>query len=548
MKKCILLFWLLVFSLIMTSCNFSYSKNSSTKSPDDTELPNDSSNDNVINGELYDYLIVDGTIELVKYKGVYKSLIEIPEIIDGVLVTTIRKGCFVKTELAKARYNKKSTEDTTDEDNEESDNSTYLIGDNITDIDEDAFEENSTYVTSHDSKPDGWKDEKMNGSGKDGTGNVYYDTSKDETIVSGGIVYVKDDKLGGLYVTRCLTNRKEVVIPSKVHGETVIDVGREAFLDNNKIEKVVLPETIGNVYNYAFVDCTNLKEVVFQGTILSRLMNYSFEGCTSLDVVTLPPNLTYLGYGAFSNCGTISLLYMPGTLGSIASGAFNNTQITKIIYGGTREQWNIINISSSDLEVLNQAEIIFSESQEHVYVTRLKDIYDLETNTAVEFTGIITGFYNQKGVFVTDPVDNYSIFCFNTYGLSFDDVDYIGMTVKVTGVKVFYTGQLEVYQCQLEVIDENKVYLEPTEIDLSDPELNIDDYINIYVVVKGTVASREGRYTFLEGCETYIYYYYWWNGSPNYEVGSSLEVVGWVYTWNQVKQIMIDTRLIKLIN
>ena len=548
MKKCIILFLILMFSFMMISCNSSGVNNFQSETPLDTETSNNPSNENVTKGDLYDYFVVEGTIQLVKYKGVYKSLIEIPEEIDGLVVTAIKKGCFVKEQLPKARLYKNSNENTTDEDNEESENSTYLIGDNITEIEEDSFSENSTYVTSYDSKPDGWKDDNMNGSGKEGTGNVYYSTAKDETIVSGGIVYVKDEKLGGLYVTRCLTNRKEVVIPSKVQGETVIDVGREAFLDNSKIEKVVLPETIGNVYRYAFVDCVNLKEVVFQGTIISRLMDHSFDGCTSLDVVKLPPNMTYLGPGAFSNCGTISLLYMPGTLGSISSGAFNNTKIAKIIYGGTKEQWDMINISSSDLNVLNQAEIEFADSQEHVYITRLKDIYDLETNTSVEFTGVIIGFYNQKGVYVADPTDNYSIFCYNASGLPFYDVDYIGMTVKVTGSKVFYNGQLEVYQCQVEVIDENKTYLEPTELDLSDPQLEIEDYINIYVVVKGVVSKIDAKYTYLDGCQTYLYYYYRWPESPIYTVGSSIEVIGWVYTWNQAIYINYDTRLVKVLD
>ena len=530
--KRLLILLLLMICLFFTGCN--YFNNSATAS--------------VLKNDEYEYTITNNEVTLVNYLGEYRALIEVPEYIDGVNVTKIQQGCFKKNNIKSKFSVKRLNASQEDEDNELSENSTYVIGDNITDIDNDSFDENSTFVTSNKTKPEGWAEEKMDGSAKEGTGNVYYNTAKDETIVSGGIVYVKHNKLNGLYVARCLTQREEVIIPSTVDGEAVIDVGRYAFWGNNKIEKVVLPKSIGNVYSYAFVDCANLKEVIFNSENLSRLMSYSFKGCLSLDVVELPLNCTYLGEYAFSDCGTISLLNMPASLGSISYGAFTNTTIEKIIYGGTEEQWNLIKTDECVLGVLNNAQIQFDESQEVVQVTRLRDIYSLPYETIVEFTGIITGFYNQKGIFVTDPEDNYSIFCFNANGISISDLDYIGKTVKVRGLKTFYIGQLEIYNCELEVLDEPKTDIEPIELDLTESNLNLEEYINLYVVVKGTVENISGRYIYLNGGTTFIYYHYLWAGSPSIKIGDNIEVSGWVYTYNTTIHIMIDSRIVRIVN
>ena len=148
-------------------------------------LPNNSSMFN----EEYEYEVVNNEIKLIKYMGEYRTLIEIPEEIDGKKVTTISKGCFVKGEsITKRQRKNKSSND--DQDNEISDNSTYVIDGNVENIEEGAYVYNSTFVTEKESKPKGWKDSTMQGSGKDGSGNVYYDTRKDDTIVSQGIVYL----------------------------------------------------------------------------------------------------------------------------------------------------------------------------------------------------------------------------------------------------------------------------------------------------------------------------------------------------------------------
>lgn len=498
----------------------------------------------VLSNGKYEYVVTKNGIRLTKYIGEYRALITVPSIIDGVRVTSVGENCFVRDN--NASHMKNLSNSVSEDDNELSDNSTFIIGDNITDIEDGSFDENSTFVTSRTSKLAGWKDDSMTGSAKDGEGNVYYDTKSEDTIVSQGIVYVRDTRLNGLYIARCLTQRKEVIIPSVVKGEKVIDVGREAFSHNDKIEKVTLPNTIGQIYRYAFYNCSNLKEVIFLSANLSKINVAAFHGCSLLDVVKLPQNCTYLASGAFEECGEISKLYIPYSMGKIMESAFSNTTVKEIIYGGTIEQWEKIVIAEDVLEIFKNANISYLTSQESVKLEYINEIYNLFDNTFVEFEGVITGFYGQYGLYVTDPTDNYSVLCYNHEGLEFTDLEYIGKTVKVKGTKVMYTGDIEVSQCEIEVLDLPKTTITPIELDWTDPNLNFDEYLYKYVIIKGMISNIDGRFIFLEGIKINLFYYTTWEDMPELIEGNYIETVGWIHAFNQTVEIMLDSRLIKV--
>lgn len=499
-----------------------------------------------LNGQInknyeYEYVINNNQIKLTKFVGEYRTLIEIPEYINNILVTSISKDCFVKSTNTKMLKLNSAIED-----NELSEFSTYVIGENIVEIEDGAFEENSTFITDNESKPDGWKDKNIIGSAKKGDGNTYYGTDKKDVIVQGGIVYVKDANLNGLYIARCLTQRKEVVIPSEVFGEKVIDVGMGAFSYNDKIEKVILPNTIGYIYSGAFLDCRNLKEVTCNSFNLSKIMSFSFKGCTSLDVVVIPKNCTWIASEAFSECGEISKLYIPFSMVRISDRAFNNTIVKEIIYGGTAEQWEKIIIAADVIETFNNTYISYLEEQKEEYLESLNEIADLDDNTYVIFEGVITGFHSNRALYVTDPADNYSILCYNDLGIPFTDLDYIGKTVRIEGTKIHFTGQIEVTHSQIEVLDENKTTITPITLDLTDENVNITDYLNKYIVVRGEVVSHQSKFTYLKDIDNVIFNDYFWNNGQVYEVGDTIEVLGWVHTFNQEIEIMIDNRLVKI--
>lgn len=124
-------------------------------------------------------------------------------------------------------------------------------------------------------------------------------------------------------------NAAVVVVP-----EEVTDIGT-VFMNNTYIQKVILPEGITQLANYAFYNCTNLAEinipanvttignycfdycgslstVIFEGTALTSIGNYSFAFTTSLKAIDLPEGLTTINTAAFNASG-IEEIVMPST-------------------------------------------------------------------------------------------------------------------------------------------------------------------------------------------------------------------------------------------
>lgn len=80
-----------------------------------------------------------------------------------------------------------------------------------------------------------------------------------------------------------------------------------------KLEKVILPEGVTVIEDYAFKDCLALKEVVFPST-LKRIGRYAFEGCDQMIKAHLPEGLTDIWYGAFVGCTSLKDITIPGTV------------------------------------------------------------------------------------------------------------------------------------------------------------------------------------------------------------------------------------------
>lgn len=64
----------------------------------------------------------------------------------------------------------------------------------------------------------------------------------------------------------------------------------------------------------------SLKSVLLPQSLLS-IPDSAFEGCISLDNVTLPPNIKYIGFSAFRECGLKSI-NIPETLFGISEYMF----------------------------------------------------------------------------------------------------------------------------------------------------------------------------------------------------------------------------------
>lgn len=94
---------------------------------------------------------------------------------------------------------------------------------------------------------------------------------------------------------------RNCIIPASVeyggNKYTVVSIGKEAFIKNNNIEKVVIPGTVKTIGEEAFEYCKHLKVVVFSKG-LERIEKEAFKACP-VEKIDLPSTVTYIGLRAF---------------------------------------------------------------------------------------------------------------------------------------------------------------------------------------------------------------------------------------------------------
>lgn len=88
-----------------------------------------------------------------------------------------------------------------------------------------------------------------------------------------------------------------------------------AFMGNETVTKVILPDTVTHLTSDAFTGCTALTSISF-GKKLSSVESAAFSGCTSLTTVEFPASIKAIDKNAFAGC--TALTTVKGRKGSAA--------------------------------------------------------------------------------------------------------------------------------------------------------------------------------------------------------------------------------------
>ncbi len=143
----------------------------------------------------------------------------------------------------------------------------------------------------------------------------------------------------GAYVFAGCNGLKSIVIP-----EGVVEIGHGAFYGCTSLREVKLPESLERIGESAFGRCTALEDIEI-GENVKMIIWGSFSGCTSLREVALPEDLhpNCLGWMLFTNCTSLEKAYVPSS--TLYLDSFEGcTNLREIVFGGTLEEWNAINI------------------------------------------------------------------------------------------------------------------------------------------------------------------------------------------------------------
>ena len=100
------------------------------------------------------------------------------------------------------------------------------------------------------------------------------------------------------------------------------------------MSKVVLPNSIDNIPQSMFENCTSLSGIELPDSI-KYINSNAFKNCTSLAGVTMKNNVTNIGSYAFYNCDALTTVSIPDSVTRIESYAFSGSDALTTVNFGT---------------------------------------------------------------------------------------------------------------------------------------------------------------------------------------------------------------------
>ena len=128
---------------------------------------------------------------------------------------------------------------------------------------------------------------------------------------------------------------------------------------------VVIPDTVDEIADYAFKDCTSLSSISIPDSVV-EIGRSAFQKCTSLKSISVPEKIVSIGDYAFEDCSSLSEISIPDGILKIGIDAFSGTPwYTKcddmIIIGGIFYQYKGIN---PDLQTGHRHGIIIAKTKD----------------------------------------------------------------------------------------------------------------------------------------------------------------------------------------
>ena len=105
-------------------------------------------------------------------------------------------------------------------------------------------------------------------------------------------------------------NDTALVLPEDYQGDDYV-IADFAFIGNENLVSVTIPQTVGSIGNSAFAGCTNLASVEMARGVMS-IEDNAFENCVALSSVVIPQSMRSIGDNAFEGCTAVKTLTVLG--------------------------------------------------------------------------------------------------------------------------------------------------------------------------------------------------------------------------------------------
>ena len=112
-----------------------------------------------------------------------------------------------------------------------------------------------------------------------------------------------------------------VVVPARIRGVRVMQIGKHAFENRVDLTGVTLPEGLTHIGAWAFHGCSALRRVDMPGSV-TGIGECAFWGCAELLTITIPRGVTRIESWCFADCASLRSVALPAGVVSIGAGAF----------------------------------------------------------------------------------------------------------------------------------------------------------------------------------------------------------------------------------
>ena len=119
-------------------------------------------------------------------------------------------------------------------------------------------------------------------------------------------------------------NLKEVIIPDGVK-----EIGDYAFYGCDNLEYVYLPDSVIKLGDYTFREDAKLEKVRLSDNI-TELTHWLFRNCSNLNEINLPHKLKVIGDQTFIGCKSLKSIVLPDSLERIESKAFAHSGLIRV--------------------------------------------------------------------------------------------------------------------------------------------------------------------------------------------------------------------------
>ncbi len=118
---------------------------------------------------------------------------------------------------------------------------------------------------------------------------------------------------------------------------TVTEIGQYAFCDCSGLISFTMEEGVNAILSGGFAGCSNLLQITLPNS-LTNIGEFAFDGCSNLTTITIGNRVDTIGKSAFEDCIRLMSIVLPTSINQIGESAFYNcSSMNKAIVRSTAE-------------------------------------------------------------------------------------------------------------------------------------------------------------------------------------------------------------------